>query len=446
MKKFAVGANDLVASIPQFWALNVLSQLDAFTFMPSIVLRDYENELANYGDTVNCRRPNRMTAGRKSPSSLVVDQDVSFTAVPVKLDMQVINSFVLGDRDMTLSADKLTQTFGSRATQALAELIDRSIFGQVYQFIDRTAGRLGGLTGSTAQSYLVSVRQQMNNLNIPAADRMLVLTNSAEAAMLNSELFVSAEKVGDSGTALREGSLGRKFGLNTVASSLAFDILDIGDTIAAKTVATTARPASSTVITLNNANSLVVGMWVNIGGVPYQITAISGADITIHRGLVYPAAIGDSVKVGNTLLVNNAGGYSAGYNEAIAFDNAGFVPQVGQMLCFGTVRYAVIAVVGSTVLLDRSLEAAIADNQQGFLGLPGSYNLAFNKEAISLVNRPLIAVMDGAGAKSAVVVDKDLAIRAVIGYERKQQQHTVGLDLLMGVKTLNTEMGVVLLG
>ena len=37
---------------------------------------------------------------------------------------------------------------------------------------------------------------------------------TAEADLLGNELFVSADKVGDEGTALREASLGRKFGMD----------------------------------------------------------------------------------------------------------------------------------------------------------------------------------------------------------------------------------------
>ena len=48
----------------------------------------------------------------------------------------------------------------------------------------------------------------------PLADRRFVVGATAEADLLGSELFVSAEKVGDAGTALREASLGRKFGMD----------------------------------------------------------------------------------------------------------------------------------------------------------------------------------------------------------------------------------------
>ena len=48
----------------------------------------------------------------------------------------------------------------------------------------------------------------------PLTERRLVIGADAEADLLKNEAFTNASAVGDEGTALREASLGRKYGLD----------------------------------------------------------------------------------------------------------------------------------------------------------------------------------------------------------------------------------------
>jgi hypothetical protein len=98
------------------------------------------------------------------------------------------------------------------------------------------------------------------------------------------------------------------------------------------------------------------------------------------------------------------------------------------------------------VWLDRPLEAPLADNDPAFPGPAGSFNFAFHRNALALVTRPLVTPPQEFGARSGVVADEGVAIRSTMQYNSTKQGLVVTLDLLCGVKELDTRLGAVLLG
>lgn len=71
-------------------------------------------------------------------------------------------------------------------------------------------------------------------------------------------------------------------------------------------------------------------------------------------------------------------------------------------------------------------------------------NLAFHRDAFSLVNRPLEPAMGG--AESATLNLNGLAVRVTYGYDMTYKRHMLSWDMLTGFKTLYPELAVRLLG
>jgi hypothetical protein len=148
--------------------------------------------------------------------------------------------------------------------------------------------------------------------------------------------------------------------------------------------------------------------------------------------------------------------YAAGYDKKIRLDGmtANKKVIVGQLLAHSTgasrKTYTVIQVesVNTTceyVWLDRPLEAAWANNDVVFPGPHGSMALGFHRNALALVNRPL-ALPNSAGVQAAIGMYNNLAMRICMQYDIDTQGTKVTLDMLMGVKVLDTNLGVVMLG
>ena len=72
------------------------------------------------------------------------------------------------------------------------------------------------------------------------------------------------------------------------------------------------------------------------------------------------------------------------------------------------------------------------------------HSLAFHKNAIALVTRPLALPMGASNA--AIVSDNGLGVRVVYGYNQDTKTDTISLDVIYGIKTLDNTMAVKLLG
>lgn len=447
--------NSLSALVPAFWANESLAILEENMVVGNLVHRDFSPLVANFGDTVNTRRPGELTAKRKWTSDNVTVQDVSATNVQVKLNQHVHTSFLLKDGEVSLSMKELVSMYMAPAMLAQARFIDRVLLGQYPQFLVNAVGANGAFTGQAVKDTVIDTREKMSQNKAYMEGRNLIISTLTEGAMLKPEFFTSAEKVGDAGTALRTASLGEKFGFNFFTCQNTPSVVGAFTTRTFQINNAAGYAAGSTALTVDTGTGeITVGTWVSIGGQPYQVTARTGTApttaITIGRGLAASVADNAAITVYTPGAVNLLAGYAAGWYKEIALDTfTGAFPKVGQLISFGTDttnRYCVIDTDGSTtVTLDRPLEAAIADGEAANIGPVGDFNLAFHRNALTMVNRPLALPMAGAGANSTVVNYNGLSLRATIAYLAEKQGHLVTLDFLFGTKVLDTNLAAVML-
>jgi hypothetical protein len=69
-------------------------------------------------------------------------------------------------------------------------------------------------------------------------------------------------------------------------------------------------------------------------------------------------------------------------------------------------------------------------------------NLAFTRDAMTLVNRPLIMVPADTGARSFVASFEGLSMRVTMQYDSTVQGMRVTFDLLCGVAVLDDRLAV----
>jgi hypothetical protein len=331
------------------------------------------------------------------------------------------------------------------------------------KFLGNVVGRLGGLSASTAKDYLLDARQKMNANRVPLAGRNMMLSGTSETEILKLDNFLNAGFTGDDGTALREASLGRKLGFDFFTSPNAADIG--AGLVTADTTTTAAASAGATTISVTSATGAAPGVWLTVAGddTPLQVASVASLDITLYLPLRRSIASGAAVKFYDNGAINQpsvltsrgitvADGYPAGWHREIAVDGfaAGGLPQVNQAVTFGSNNASVYTVIDIDsvlgITLDRPLEFAVADNVTVNPAPAGAYNLAFHRNAVALVTRPLALPRAGTGASGTVVNRNGLSIRAVITYQGMDQGHLVTLDILGGVAVLEPELGTIILG
>lgn len=436
--------------------------------MGNLVYRDYNDMIANFGDVVNTRRPVDFKAKRKVDGDALETQDAQSPNIRVPLDQWLTVSFILYDGEMTKSMSDLLSLYLQPAAKELAEQVDRTLAGQTARLSANVAGRLNEMSKTNASDFVLEADEILNTNRAPKAGRSLVLSPKANSFCLANELFVSAEKRGDEGSALRAASLGTVYGFDSYMDQNVVHVR-IGSADTAVGTTEGAEVAGATVIetTVTFASLAAAGEYVVFEGegYPHRIASVAddtGATITLVEGLVVGIASGADVTVYLAANVEDTGSdvapaavYPSGWHKRILTEgySSGKHPQVGQWVTFGTgvsshtysiTQVDVVSATTSNVTLDRPLDAALTTDQVCFFGPAGSFNLAFTRNAIAMVNRPLNAPLAGTGARSFVASYNGLSCRVTISYDGSVQGHRVTLDLLMGVAILQEDEAVVM--
>lgn len=150
-----------------------------------------------------------------------------------------------------------------------------------------------------------------------------------------------------------------------------------------------------------------------------------------------------------TPLVDLSGGYTAGATT-IHIDGLSAAAKVGDRftLAGDTTQYVVVAAGAlSTADQDITIFPGLAKNTSDNTALTfaSSYtaNLAFQKNAIAFVTRPLIAP---AGADSYTTSYNGVSLRVVRDYDFAYKREKLSVDVLYGYKAVYPELGCVCLG
>lgn len=194
---------------PDIIAREALMVLRNNAVMARLVHRDYSDEfVGGVGDTITIRKPATFVANEFNGSITV--QDATETSVPIKMDKHLDVSFAVTSKQMTMDIKDFSAQLLVPAMQAFADKVDKYLIA----LESGVTNRHSHASGVIAPADMIAARKFLTECAAPLADRRFVVGATAEADLLGSDLFTNADKVGDNGTALREASLGRKYGLD----------------------------------------------------------------------------------------------------------------------------------------------------------------------------------------------------------------------------------------
>lgn len=466
--RVACFANDNDAFIPELWAQEGLAILEENMVIANLVHRDFENEVKDFGDVVNTRRPGTFRISRKRDGTTLAQQDASATNVQVPLDQWFYTSFVIKDGESSKAFQDLVDIYLRPGMQTIARAVDRAVLGRSHNFLRAPVNRVGrllNLTSANSKDYMLEAREVLNINKAPTDGRNLVLAPASETALLKNDMFLKANERGDGGTALENAELGRILGfttymdqnVNSMAASVAVGDVALG-TITNPEAAGAAVATQPCTLTGDEVN---VGEYATVAGndQPTYITAatVGAGDttaVTMNEVNKYATLAGAVLTVYQKCDV--ADDYALGYSEAVNVDGyASVPPQIGQLVSFGTGAnrrtYTVIeswlsAVGVQSLILDRPLEVALANNDLCFPGPAGTLNMAFHRDCLALVTRPLAVPAGALGVMSHVGAYNNIAMRVTMQYDIQEGGTVVNLDILAGVAVLDQDLAVVLLG
>lgn len=444
-------ANTLDPFVPEVWAQESLIMLENNLVAANMVHRDFEDEVASYGDVVNTRQPASFTAVRKTDADEVTVQDADSVNVPVKLDQHLHTSFTIKDGEESKGFLSLRDFYLVPALQSIAQAIDEIVLCQMHSFFANAAGKLG--TDPTV-STITDLREVLNNLKVPSAGRNLIITPNVEGKLLQIAAFHEADKIGDDGSAMRDGSLGRKFGFQIHMDQNCPTVATGNSTHAAAINLSAGYAVGTTSVAMDGATGTpVVGEFCTIAGdmTPLLVTVTNGSTtMTFTPALKSPVVNNAVITFLTKGAINESpDGYATGYSKGITLDGFSIAPKVGQPIAIATATdiYGALSTPTTTeILLNRALDNAEANNDVVGIGPSGEYCFGFHQNALALITRPLATPAEGTGALSFVANHKGLGIRVTITYEGRKQGHLVTVDLLLGTKVLNTDLGALMYG
>jgi hypothetical protein len=213
-----VTVTEAAAFIPEIWAATALGRLKARTVMAQLVNRNFENEVARFGDIVNVPVRGTLAVNNKAANTVVTLQTPSATTLPLTLNKHKEVSFIVEDIVRAQANQDIIQGYIDDAVGAIAEQVDTDILALYAGFsttpINATTGG-GGVVAAT----ITEARRLLNAAKAPQDNRYIVWHEDAEAALLNNDKLTSAE-FGDSGSAVSEAVMGRKYGFTHLMSQL----------------------------------------------------------------------------------------------------------------------------------------------------------------------------------------------------------------------------------
>jgi len=284
-----------------------------------------------------------------------------------------------------LSIDNFSEQFLIPAMSSFAQKIDDYLTG-LYIDIPHYYGTAGTTPSGIAD--ITGVRKKLNDNKVPYALRRCIVDSAADDKFSQLSTFHEAAKTGDDGSALREGSLGRKFG---------FDFY-MDQNIKKHTKGTLAADAP---------------------GIAVKGATAAGATTAVFDG----TNIAGTLKKGDIFTVADVvGSYVVTEDSTVAAGEitVKFYPAVPTG---GFPDNKVITVVGSHMA-----------------------NMAFHRNAFALVTRPLALPMGLSSEQKAIVNFNGFGLRVIYDYNSTYKKDLISIDMICGVKTLDRDLAARLIG
>ena len=201
--------------------------------MAGLVHRDFEKEVAQHGDTVRTRKPEKLTVqsfSAQAATTATMDgsgltvQNLNSREVTVVLDQHRYTAFIVEDRDAATSIKDLKEEFIVPAIDPISQQVDDDVLTEYITGTDVDSNAITDVAqtalyggNSMDEGDIIEARRALNASQCPQQGRSIVLSTEHEADVLGRALFHQANTAGTT-EALRNANLGRAFGFDTFMS------------------------------------------------------------------------------------------------------------------------------------------------------------------------------------------------------------------------------------
>ena len=197
---------------PEVWSGRILKNLNDAHVWANCVNRDYEGEIKSYGDKVHINNIGRVTLLTYTPNSNLTDPE-TLTSFQRDLDIDQGNAFnfQIDDVDAAQMKPKVMDEAMKEAAYTLAHASDAYLASVLSAATTNVINAVGSdaPTADSAYEYLVDAGVLLDENNVPADGRFVVVPSWYHGLLLKDDRFVTYDKVG---SAITNGKIGEAAG------------------------------------------------------------------------------------------------------------------------------------------------------------------------------------------------------------------------------------------
>ncbi len=364
-----------------FFAQEALIQLEEVMGLANRVHRDFDSVTRAKGNVIQIRRPSTFTA-TDAPATAT---DLTPDSVSITLDQWKEVKFLLTDKDLSLSNERIISDHIRPAAVALANQIDQTLAALYIKIPWRSA-----MTATPVLADLSKIHKIMFDNKVPMNDGLLnfMIDGATNVAFLDA-LAAAGQHAGTQDPALRRASLGRLFDFDVWANQ--------------------------------NTPTHTGGVAADFTGAIDEGSDYAAGVTTVH---VDQITSGATILEGDTFLIT-------GDTQAYVLTKDGYNETTGDI----------------DIDFDPPLKQAVLNNAVVTFTLAGTdrtQNMAFHRNAFALAMAPLSTMGGELGAKIATATDPktSLSLRSRMYYVGNSSEVHIALDVLYGVGVLDVNLAV----
>jgi len=236
------GSQALGRYIPALYSKKVLRRFLAETVFQDICNRDYEGEVKKFGDTVYVRKDPSITVRDYTVGATLTYEAPKEDAVALEINKAKYTAFKVDDVDRAQSDIDLINMFAKNTKREIAIKVDIEVLtylatGAHSDNAGATAGAISGnvdlgaagapeaINKGNAMTYLLQLRQVLDEQNVPEENRWVVLP-AWYCQLLKDGDLKRSDVTGDSTGVIRTGLIGTLDGLRVYRNNNVYSVTD----------------------------------------------------------------------------------------------------------------------------------------------------------------------------------------------------------------------------
>lgn len=203
--------------IPKVWSARLSESLHKALVFGSLCNRNWEGDIAQYGDTVHINNLADITVKPYSPNTDIADpEQLTGTDTTLVINHGAYYNFYLNDADAAQAHSELMDAAMRNAAYKLAEDTESYILSVIRD--GAGTKKSGAIPSGGVFELFVNIKTALDEKNVPRAGRVLVVPSSVEGELLLDNRFITGNGA-FSEARLAEGSVARAAGFDIYISN-----------------------------------------------------------------------------------------------------------------------------------------------------------------------------------------------------------------------------------